>query len=515
MKCAIYCRLSREDENIRRESESIINQKDMLLSYAAEKNWGVYEVYIDDDYSGADSGRPGFRAMLKAAEEKRFDIILCKTQSRFTRDMEAVEKYIHKLFPLWGIRFVAVLDNIDTEAKGNKKARQINGLVNEWYLEDLSENIRAVFEQKRRAGKYIASFAVYGYKKDPRDHNHLLIDCEAAGIVQQIFSMCLSGLGTHKIAESLNSLGVLPPLMYRLSKEHTGTENTKIHPGGKWSATAVSRILKNEVYLGTTVQGMTKKASYKSKKCVNIPKSEWVRVENTHEAIIGKATFEAVGARLSAHTRSDGSGETYPLAGKLFCAACGGGFVKVSHKYKGVPKAYLQCKGYAADRKNPVCAKHSIKLCELENAVTERLRELVQKHYKAGDLSKFDFTPNAKSKDMRAKKELEAAKQRLERLSAAIRSLYVDKVEGGISPELFREISAGILAEKSALESRVCSLEQILRDSSQNKPGKFEEAGSLLEIKRLNRLLCDLFIEKIEIDKEDLDFRQIKIYWRV
>ena len=145
-----------------------------------ERGWDIYHIYCDEDYSGADRLRPDFNRMIQAAKEKQFQIILCKSQSRFTRDMELVEKYIHGLFPIWGIRFIAIADNADTEVKGNKKARQINGLVNEWYLEDLSENIRMVFDMKRRQGQYIGGFPIYGYQKDPKDHNHLIIEPEAA-----------------------------------------------------------------------------------------------------------------------------------------------------------------------------------------------------------------------------------------------------------------------------------------------------------------------------------------------
>ena len=198
MKCAVYCRLSREDGDGTRESESIQNQRALLTEYAAERGWEVYAAYCDDDYSGADRARPAFNRMLRDARDQKFEIILCKTQSRFTRDLELVEKYIHGLFPVWGIRFIAVVDHVDTALRGSKKARQINGLVNEWYLEDLSENIRAVFAQKRRAGQYIGSFPAYGYEKDPADHNHLVIDAQAAETVRLIFSLCLSGRGKQK-----------------------------------------------------------------------------------------------------------------------------------------------------------------------------------------------------------------------------------------------------------------------------------------------------------------------------
>ncbi|MCL2033896.1 MAG: recombinase family protein, partial [Oscillospiraceae bacterium] len=185
MKAALYCRLSEEDRNKLAktdDSESIQNQKTMLLQYAMDKGWDVYSIYSDDDYAGADRNRPAWGRLLQDAEDGKFSIILCKTQSRFTREMELVEKYIHGLFPVWGIRFVSIVDNADTENKGNKKARQINGLINEWYLEDMSDNIKSVLTSRRKNGFHIGSFALYGYRKDPDRKGHLLIDEEAAEI---------------------------------------------------------------------------------------------------------------------------------------------------------------------------------------------------------------------------------------------------------------------------------------------------------------------------------------------
>ncbi len=167
MKAAIYCRLSKEDEDKIGESESIQNQKSMLLQYAMEKGFDIYQIYSDEDYSGIDRNRPAFNSMLQAASEHQFDVVLAKTQSRFTRDMELVEKYLHGKFMEWGIRFIAVVDHVDTNDTANKKSRQINGLINEWYLEDLSTNVRSVLDHKRKEGLFIGSFARYGYCKDP------------------------------------------------------------------------------------------------------------------------------------------------------------------------------------------------------------------------------------------------------------------------------------------------------------------------------------------------------------
>lgn len=299
MNCAIYCRLSKEDGvfpgmDKAGESESILNQKTMLRQYAEEMGWEIHGMYADEDYSGADRDRPGFRQLLRDAEAGRFRIILCKSQSRFTRDMELVEKYIHTLFPIWGIRFIALLDHADTDVKGNKKARQINGLVNEWYLEDLSENIRAVLDNKRKNGKYIASFPLYGYRKDPHDHNRLLIDPEAAENVRMIFALAECGYGRQRIADYLNSHGIPSPAQYRQQKEQNYRNALLAPESAGWNRTSVGRVLQNEMYTGCLIQGKRKKLSYKSAKICDVRQEDWIRTEHTHEAIIPKHRFDAL-----------------------------------------------------------------------------------------------------------------------------------------------------------------------------------------------------------------------------
>ena len=217
-KVAIYCRLSEEDRgkaNPTADSESIRNQKALLCRYAQERDWEIYQIYSDEDYAGADRRRPAFNQMLRDAEDGAFQIVLCKTQSRFTREVELVEKYLHGLFPLWGIRFVSVVDNADTQVRGNKKSRQINALVNEWYLEDLSDNIRTVLTAKRRQGQHIGASALYGYRKDPDRKGGLLPDPEAAEIVREIFRRYADGWGKTAIVRDLNRRGVPCPSAYK------------------------------------------------------------------------------------------------------------------------------------------------------------------------------------------------------------------------------------------------------------------------------------------------------------
>ena len=267
IKVAIYCRLSEEDRNKECETDdsgSIQNQKAMLLGYANEQGWELYDIYSDDDYTGSDRRRPEFNRLIDDARNRRFDIVLCKTQSRFTRELELVEKYIHGLFPIWGIRFVSIVDNADTANKGNKKSRQINGLVNEWYLEDMSDNIRSVLTSRRQNGFHIGAFALYGYKKDPCQKGHLIIDEEAAAVVREVFTLFAQGYGKTAIARMLNDRGIPNPTEYK-RLHGLRYRQPKMKNSALWKYFAISDMLTNEIYIGNMVQGRYGSVSYKTK----------------------------------------------------------------------------------------------------------------------------------------------------------------------------------------------------------------------------------------------------------
>ncbi len=204
----------------------------------------------------------------------------------------------------WGIRFIAVVDHVDTNDTANKKSRQINGLINEWYLEDLSTNVRSVLDHKRKEGLFIGSFALYGYCKDPEAKGKLVVDPEAAEIVKRIFSMALSGIGAHKIARILNDEKVPSPTAYKQMNGihyHIAAKNRNV---GLWSSPTVYQMLHNQTYAGNLVQGRHKKISYKAEKTMWLPKSQWIVVENTHEPIIDMETFETVQMMLKERTRA-------------------------------------------------------------------------------------------------------------------------------------------------------------------------------------------------------------------
>lgn len=293
---AIYCRLSVEDtDKGAEESESIQNQRTMLVSYAEKQGWQIYDVYIDEDYSGLREDRPAFQRLLQDAAKGCFSVILCKTQSRFTRNAVTAERYLHEIFPRWGIRFVTVVDHVDTAFRGNKKARQINSLVNEWYSEELSENIRAVFRRKMEEGKFLGNYAPYGYRKDPACRHHLVVDGETAPVVEKIFGLYLRGLSCKMIADRLTAEGVPNPSQVKKSRgEDLGRKDCR-----RWSAGTIRKILKNPVYLGHMVQGKERKISFKEKKVQEMPRNRWIVVENTHEAIIKQDIFAEVGRRMA------------------------------------------------------------------------------------------------------------------------------------------------------------------------------------------------------------------------
>ncbi len=310
MKAGIYVRLSEEDKDKKNpldESRSIINQKELLRNYASERGWEIYDIYCDDDYAGADRNRPQFKRLIEDAKAGKIDIILCKTLSRFTREIELVEKYIHGLFPLWGVRFISIVDNADSSDRKNKKARQISGLINEWYLEDMSENIKSVLTDRRRAGKHIGSFALYGYIKDPENRGHLICDPDAAETVKRVFFLYSEGFTMTEIANTLNCEGVPSPKEYKRLKGEKYKSSKK--EANVWRYPAISSMLRNEMYIGNMVQGKFASESYKTKKNRPCPKDAWYVVENTHEAIIDKELWDKVQKRLSHSRRAESTGD--------------------------------------------------------------------------------------------------------------------------------------------------------------------------------------------------------------
>ncbi len=518
MKAAIYCRLSKEDEKSGQgESESIQNQKSMLLRYALEQGYAVYGIYCDEDYSGADRDRPDFNRMLQAAARREFDTILVKTQSRFTRDMELAEKYLHGLFPQWGIRFIAVVDHVDTADAAGKKSRQLNGLINEWYLEDLSSNVRSVLTHKRRAGRYIGAFALYGYQKDPADPGHLVVDPPAAEVVRSIYGMYLAGSGAARIARTLNEQGIPAPAQYKRMQGENYKGGLAGSGQAPWGKATVYRILSNRSYMGDLEQGRHKRLSYKSKKTVWLPRDQWIVAPGTHQPIISPDVFAQVQQMLALHGRSGGGGQVNPLAGKVFCGVCGAGMEQTCSGCRpagGSARRYFRCR--MALRDPGRCGGQPYMPADrLQQLVLDCLcRQLEQ-------CGPPQIAPQWE--ESLEPVERQAAGRRMQRLQAeidrrqkAVEQLYLDKSGGAIDEQRFETLRRSFLEQLEQLEKNREALRQKLQQPCRRDPQWLESwRRQLVNPPALRRELVCLLVRKVVVcpPAAGENIRQIEIQW--
>ena len=514
-KVAIYPRLSEEDrykKNESDESESIQNQKSMLIEYALDHDWEIYDIYCDEDWSGADRNRPEFNRLLKDAEAQKFDIVLCKTQSRFTRELELVEKYIHGLFPLWGIRFVSIVDHADTEIKGNKKARQINGLINEWYLEDLSENIKSVFNNKRKNGQHIGAFALYGYQKDPNQKGHLIIDEEAAAVVREVFQLFVKGYGKIQIARILNARGIPNPTEYKRRKGLRYYQ-PKSPASTLWKYYAISNMLVNEIYIGNMVQGKYGSVSYKTKKNKPIPKEKWIRVEGTHEPIIDKDLWDRAQELIRQRAKPFLCGEIGLFARKATCMYCG--YTLRSSKHKD--EHYLRCPTRYVSK--DACEGCMVSVHTLEKAVLEELHKLNDKYLDEGTLEQqANFNDRTLKRIEDCKQQIATYQKKMSECSESVKNLYVDKTKGIITEDEFVELSHGFHADKERLgkliedvQKEIAAMEKKI-EQSDNRRALVQQ---FTQAEHLTREMVDILIDHIEVGRRypKSTKRPINIYW--
>jgi site-specific DNA recombinase len=518
MRVAIYCRLSDEDRdksNPNDDSESIQNQKNMLIKYAIEQGWDIFDIYSDDDYAGSDRERPDFKRLLKDAEGRKFQIILCKTQSRFSRELEIVEKYIHGQFVEWGIRFVGLVDNADTDVKGNKKSRQINGLVNEWYLEDLSENVCSSLDNKRSEGQYIASFALYGYRKSEQDKNKILIDEDAAQVIRRIFQKYNEGHGLYSIARMLNDGEVPNPTTYKKDKGFKVMSKTRSQMSPHWSVNTVRSILGNRMYAGDMIQGKWEKVSYKSRKLRRVPSQKWFVVEGTHEPIIEGSLWAATQERLSRRTRMRKDGTIHAFAGRTFCSQCG--LALRSSSSKG--NRYLRCpKGDVA---RSLCDGCRIKYELLESRVLDELNDLTRRYYDESLLREHVTLKDVSENELRAcMEELGKLTEKTEERDKARLALYLDKIKGAITEADFNSLNQLLLAESEKHEKKRVLLEQRVNQLEvkiRNCKSKAEVIDAYKHFDKMTRELAASFVERIEVGKRNPETHEIpvKIVWKI
>ena len=442
-KTAAYLRLSKGDGDVdgveKSESNSISNQRLIIDRYLGQHpELELVDTYIDDGYTGTNYKRPELKRMMYDIDDGRIDCIVVKDLSRFGRERIETGNYISRVFKEKGVRFIAINDHYDSLTADGSETHlimPIKALTNDNFSRDISMKVRSSFAVKKEKGEYIAPFAPYGYKKDPDNANHLLIDDPAAEVVRRIFARKIEGLSSNAIAEELNQSGVLTPAEYKRS---CGDNYKKGRKPGKsnWCAKQVIRILQNEMYIGNMVQGKSSLVSYKVKKLVHKPREDWDIVESTHEPIISRADFTVVQSLLERDIIQPRSGSNENIfGGLLFCGDCGASMVRRKKNRKGGARYQFCCSGYDKGRG---CSSHSIFEDELRKIILESLnrmiRTLCQYDELARNLEHMDISRDAAvAKD----KEIRKLKDELSKCGRLKAALYQDLKEELISEKQF------------------------------------------------------------------------------
>lgn len=522
LRVGIYLRLSDEDDNKAQkcdDSESIKNQRNLLLDEISKRSdFMLVDEYCDEDLSGAGTYRPDFERLIRDCELGKLDIILCKSQSRFSRDMEIIEKYLHNKFIEWNIRFIGLSDNADTANAGNKKSRQINGLVNEWYLEDVSNNIKSAFHSKMKQGEFISPFAAYGYEISESDNNKLVIDPVASVIVKDIFDLYLSGLGFTGIAKQLNSQNIPCPSLHKYQKGiKLNVISNRPREDIKWTTNAIKTILTNEIYLGHLIQGKRTTISYKNPKIKKRNKQEWVRKENMHQAIITKEIFNKVQIAMKERTKPiKSTGMVHNFSGKVFCAECN----RYLRKKNSAKHEYLICSNNR-DGYDDCCNKSAMRYDKLEELVLDAINKKIKKYYDAERL-KQEHNKKTKPRFVDKINALEKQKQELDKKLGKTRnylkSLYEDKVNGVITIEQFKDLLDDYNNNEEVYKKQIEQINndiELYKSKEQTIANNKQIFKKYLSLNKLNRVIIEEFIECIYIGKIDdkTSTRDIQIKW--
>ena len=495
----MYLRLSKEDGE-KTESNSISNQREIINSYVKRNQITMVKEYVDDGYSGATFDRPNFKEMMKDAYDKKFDTIIVKDLSRFGRDYIEAGKYIQRIFPENGIRFISVNDNYDSKSADMNDTHlilPIKNFINDSYCRDISNKVKSSQKIKREKGDFISAFAPYGYKKSDENKNKLVVDEQAAPNIKNIFDMKLLGYSSKAIAHELNHLGVLTPRKYKESQgfKCNGFQNIK---GGNWTAKAVNRIIENEVYIGNTLQGKSITLNYKNKKQIEKEKEEWIRVEDTHEAIISKEIFAIANTMLKRDlNNSRGKDKIDIFTGMLFCKECGSSLIRRTVKYKEREEIFYICSKY---NKEKSCSRHSIKEETLIKAVSKIIKTYIEFNEKLySKVQLIDINRNLKDNQIPILKREKAMTEEL------LSSLYLDLKEDVISKEEYQLFRKNYMEKLTKLDE---SIQYRLRKQEDTKDKIDENKSWIIDINRykklsgIDRLSVVMLIDKIFISED-------------
>jgi len=502
---ALYCRLSQEDENAG-ESNSIENQKSFLTKYAAENGFINTQFFVDDGYSGVSFNRPAFQEILNLMKQKKLGTIITKDLSRLGRNYIEVGNYTETIFPRNNVRYIAVNDSFDTQYNnyGNELA-PIKNLFNEWFAKDTSKKIRAIIKVKAASGAMVCTHTPYGYLKD-KESGRLVINPETAPVVKKIFQLCASGIGPTNIANRLRAEKVLRPSAYRYHKDGTFTIREDDPHRYDWASRSITDMLRNEVYLGHTINLKTTTVSFKDKRKKILPESEWYRFENTHEAIVDKDTWDIVQRVREQRHRTTKSGILNKYSGLLFCGDCGSRMTfRCSTTWKTSDYNFI-CSLYRKHFGTEYCTSHRIRECVLDEIVLEEINQAIyhamqNKQRFVERIAEMELKTHRKEANEKAA-ELKRISERSEELNRIFRQLYEDKVLGRIDAVQYQFLSDGYTKELNEIKSRIPLLENELRQFQQTSSNinKFVElANKYVHITKLTPEVIRIFISKIVI----------------
>ena len=513
---AIYLRLSQEDGDIsvsdKNESNSISTQRDLIHAYLQKQADILYETeFCDDGYTGTNFDRPGFNDMMKAVREKRVDCIVVKDLSRFGRDYIESGKYIQKIFPMLGIRFIAINDGYDSADTGNQSndfVLPFKNLINDSYCRDISIKSRSNLEVKRRNGEFVNNFAVFGYMRSPDDKHKLIVDEEAAVIVRNIFNWKQEGWNAQQIANHLNKLHFPSPMEYKKKCGQNFRTSFKTKTTAEWSAVAVLRILKNPVYTGVLEQGKTTTPNYKVKTKVVKDESKWARVENAHEAIITPAQFELVQTVLGMDTcRAENNDEIYPFSGMIYCAECQSPMLHRAATSTGKKYHYYVCSGNKRDKNS--CTTHNIKCDLVEDVVLATVQAHISMAIDIDNaMSQVDSLDWEQREVRKINAQISAMELDVEKFSRIKLELYEDLKGGLISKEEYHSFKEDYDIRIQSIKQQISNLvsqRNAIKGGLTSAQGWFAQFRKYENIEKLTRLAIVSLIERVEInDNKDI-----------
>lgn len=451
----LYIRLSKEDES-EGPSQSVTNQKSLLDEFVKRNCLTVFDIYIDDGWSGTNFNRPDFQRMIRDIELKKVNMVVTKDLSRLGRDYILTGHYMEKYFPEHRVRYISLLDGIDTGVESSANdITPFRAIMNDMYAKDISKKITSVKRDKQKKGEFIGGKPYYGYKMHPTEKNKIIVDENVAYIVKRIFNYALSGMSCRQIAIKLNEDHIPTPAKY------CGWETSIKGPyTGMWSSERISDMLQNEVYIGNMVQGKSKKVNYKSSKSIKVPRENWIIVEGTHEPLVDKETFHKV--QLLINSRKHTRRRTYDflLKGLIFCHECGYPLAVINRKNAaGHTVLYFICRTYQRFTKSGVCTCHSIKEETVNNLVIAKIREVCETYL---DMEKFkSISREVLSKNSigeSSEKEIKSLEAKISELTDKLDKIYLDKLNGILLEEDFQRIYKRIKEESKVLEERRDSL---------------------------------------------------------